>query len=91
MLRLRGPYFSIATIGVGEASRLIFTYWEDFTGGSSGLSLPIDPDMKDRLYWWALGLAALVVAASYPHPALDASASSSSPSRPTWRPRPTSA
>ena len=33
MLRLRGPYFSIATIGVGEASRLIFTYWEDFTGG----------------------------------------------------------
>jgi len=65
MLRLRGPYFSIATIGVGEASRLIFTYWEGFTGGSSGLSLPIDADMKDRLYWWGLGLAALVVAASY--------------------------
>ena len=65
MLRLRGPYFSIATIGVGEASRLIFTYWEDFTGGASGLSLPIDMGMKARLYWWALGLAAVVVAASY--------------------------
>jgi branched-chain amino acid transport system permease protein len=25
-LRLRGPYFSIATIGVGEATRLITTY-----------------------------------------------------------------
>ncbi len=65
MLRLRGPYFSIATIGLGEATRLFFTYWEEFTGGSSGLSLPIDVDMKLRLYWWGLGLVALVVAASY--------------------------
>jgi branched-chain amino acid transport system permease protein len=65
MLRLRGPYFSIATIGVGEASRLFFTYWEEFTGGASGLSLPIDVTMKARLYWWALGLAAVVVAVSF--------------------------
>jgi branched-chain amino acid transport system permease protein len=64
-LRLRGPYFSIATIGLGEASRIVFTYWERFTGGSSGLSLPVDPDLKARLYWWALGLLALVVAASW--------------------------
>jgi branched-chain amino acid transport system permease protein len=64
LLRLRGPYFSIATIGVGEAARLVFTYWERFTGGSSGLSLPIDADLKYRLYWWALALAALVAAAS---------------------------
>jgi branched-chain amino acid transport system permease protein len=65
MLRLRGPYFSIATIGLGEATRLFVTYWEDFTGGSSGLSLPIDPDLKLRLYWWGLGLVALVAAASH--------------------------
>src|SRR5947208_3103700 len=30
-LRLRGPYFSIATIGVGEATRLVMTCWEDLT------------------------------------------------------------
>jgi branched-chain amino acid transport system permease protein len=65
MLRLRGPYFSIATIGVGEAARLIFTYWEGFTGGASGLSLPIDIGGKARLYWWSLGLMAIVVAASF--------------------------
>lgn len=65
MLRLRGPYFSIATIGLGESSRLVFTYWEKFTGGSSGLSLPIDADLRYHLYWWALGLAASVAAASY--------------------------
>ena len=64
-LRLRGPYFSIATIGMGEATRLIFTYWEDFTGGSSGLSLPLDIDLKHRLYWWGLGLVALVSAGSW--------------------------
>jgi branched-chain amino acid transport system permease protein len=64
-LRLRGPYFSIATIGLGEATRLFFSYWEGFTGGASGLSLPIDPGLKHRLYWWALGLVSLVAAASW--------------------------
>ncbi len=64
-LRLRGPYFSIATIGLGEASRLVFTYWEDFTGGSSGLSLPIVAGGKEGLYLWALALAAAVVVASW--------------------------
>jgi branched-chain amino acid transport system permease protein len=64
-LRLRGPYFSIATIGVGEAARLVFTYWEDFTGGSSGLSLPIVAGGKEALYLWGLALAALVVVASW--------------------------
>jgi branched-chain amino acid transport system permease protein len=64
LLRLRGPYFSIATIGVGEASRVVFTYWEKFTGGATGLSLTIDADFQYQLYWWALGLAAVVAAAS---------------------------
>ncbi|HYU16803.1 MAG TPA: branched-chain amino acid ABC transporter permease [Candidatus Acidoferrum sp.] len=65
MLRLRGPYFSIATIGVGEASRVIFTYWESFTGGSSGLSLPIDQALKHQLYWWSLALAGGVAGMSW--------------------------
>lgn len=64
LLRLRGPYFSIATIGVGEASRVVFTYWEKFTGGATGLSLPIDATFKYQLYWWTLGLAAAAAAAS---------------------------
>jgi branched-chain amino acid transport system permease protein len=64
LLRLRGPHFSIATIGIGEASRVVFSYWEKFTGGASGLSLPFDGDFKYQLYWWALGVAAAVAAAS---------------------------
>ena len=65
-LRLRGPYFSIATIGVGEATRLVATYWSDFTGGSSGLSLPLaDGPSKYQLYWYGLYLLAAAVAVSY--------------------------
>lgn len=64
-LRLRGPYFSIATIGVGEATRLICTYWDWLTGGSSGLSLPVTPHLKYTLYWYGLAIAALALAASY--------------------------
>ena len=64
-LRLRGPYFSIATIGVGEATRLVCTYWDWLTGGSSGLSLPVQANLKYQLYWYGLALAALALAASY--------------------------
>ncbi len=64
-LRLRGPYFSIATIGVGEATRLVFTYWDKFTGGSSGLSLPMVPGAKRTLYWEALAFLALIAVASW--------------------------
>lgn len=66
-MRLRGPYFSIATIGVGEATRLVATYWADFTGGSSGLSLPLTDSgpSKYELYWYGLYLLAVAVAVSY--------------------------
>jgi branched-chain amino acid transport system permease protein len=65
-LRLRGPYFSIATIGVGEATRLVATYWSDFTGGSSGLSLPLaSGPTKYELYWYGLYVLAAAVAVSY--------------------------
>lgn len=64
-LRLRGPYFSIATIGVGEATRLCCTYWDWLTGGSSGLSLPVSEGLKYQLYWYGLALAALALGGSY--------------------------
>src|SRR5579883_1115483 len=39
-LRLVGPYFSIATIGVGEAMRVLMLNLDRITGGASGLNLP---------------------------------------------------
>ncbi len=43
-LRLRGPYFAIATIGIGEATRLLATNFDDIFGitltkGVTGISL----------------------------------------------------
>ena len=54
--RLRGPYFTIATIGVGEAVR-VFASGVSFTGGSSGIRMP--PDSFD----FGLNYASMVVLA----------------------------
>jgi len=65
-LRLRGPYFSIATIGVGEATRLLMLNWERLTGGASGLTLPT-PAVFTKLpyYYTALILMTLAFLVSY--------------------------
>ncbi len=59
--RLRGPYFSIATIGVGEAVRVIASGVE-FTGGSSGLRMPSATFHFLPNYYGMAGLALLTVA-----------------------------
>jgi branched-chain amino acid transport system permease protein len=59
--RLRGPYFSIATIGVSEAVRVIASGME-FTGGSSGLRMPSANFHFLSNYYGMAGLALLTVA-----------------------------
>ena len=38
VLRLRGDYFAIVTLGFGEIIRIILLNWYDFTGGPDGIS-----------------------------------------------------
>ncbi|MBI3545119.1 MAG: branched-chain amino acid ABC transporter permease [Gammaproteobacteria bacterium] len=38
-LRLRGPYFAIAMLGLNEVGRIIATLWVDLTRGGDGISL----------------------------------------------------
>lgn len=64
-LRLRGPYFAIATIGVGEATRLLATYWRSFTGGATGITLDVPSGTRDSLYWYGLTLLAVGVVLSF--------------------------
>lgn len=63
-LRLRGPFFAIATIGVGEATRLIALNLEDLTGGATGLTLPVSHRYPYLSYFLALGIACAALAAS---------------------------
>lgn len=38
VLRLRGDYLAIVTLGFGEIIRIVLINWNDFTGGPNGLS-----------------------------------------------------
>jgi len=61
-LRLTGPYFSIATIGVGEAMRILMLNLDRITGGASGLNLPTAVPSKGWFYIAALIMAAVAYA-----------------------------
>ena len=66
-LRFGGLYLALATFALAVATPqlLAFNRLDFLTGGSSGLSLPITQGLKSELYWWALALMGLVIAASY--------------------------
>ncbi len=60
LLRLKGHYFAIATLGVNEALREVVTNLTDLTGGGYGISLPILPGKVEVVlaffYFLMLGL-----------------------------------
>jgi len=60
-LRLKGPYFAIAMLGLNEVLRVIVSYYEGLTGGGSGLSMP--PLHASVPIYYAMGLVALLVTA----------------------------
>lgn len=60
-LRLRGPYFAFAMLGLNEVLRVLASYFEGVTGGGLGLALPV-PDGSVGIYY-AMGAVALAVTA----------------------------
>src|SRR5246127_3389853 len=68
--RLRGPYFTIATIATAQALMLIFLKFRDFAWGAEGTTIPnlgdaplmMQFDAKAAYYYIALGLLALGLA-----------------------------
>ena len=63
--RLQGPYFTIATIGLAEALRLLVLHFREITNGAQGLTVPykgnapwlLQFDSKMPYYYLALALA----------------------------------
>lgn len=67
ILHLKGHYFAIASLVVGEVLLEVATSWTSLTGGGMGLNLPIlriPVDAQARLFFWsmlALAVLALVM------------------------------
>jgi branched-chain amino acid transport system permease protein len=71
LLRLRGPFFTLATLAFTEVLRLLSVYARDFTGGSEGLTIPFDPGFLNMsftgrapYYYIVLAMTVLTVLAS---------------------------
>jgi branched-chain amino acid transport system permease protein len=62
LLRLRGHYFGIATLGVSFAVREVIANWPSVTGGGTGISLPIYDFPNSVFYFIMLGLLILIIA-----------------------------
>ena len=70
--RLKGHYFSMATIAVAEIIQIVFTNW-DFAGAAVGLTVPMNQEgwiafvfaSKVPYYYIALGLLLVTLLANY--------------------------
>lgn len=63
-LRLRGPYFAVALLGLSEVARIVATVWEPVTRGGLGIPLPPTADLLAD-YYAMLALAVAAVALAY--------------------------
>jgi branched-chain amino acid transport system permease protein len=59
-LRLKGPYFAIAMLGLNEVLRALVSYFEGLTGGGNGLSLPTLHATQPIYYAMGLTAAAII-------------------------------
>lgn len=70
-LRLRGPFFALVTLGLGEIVRIVLANWQDLTNGPLGLRPIAAPepllglrfDSKLGFYYLALGTLLVSLAA----------------------------
>jgi branched-chain amino acid transport system permease protein len=57
-LRLRGPYFALATLAASEVLRIIVFNWDHLTGGGDGLNILLNLGGTTQFYYIVLALAA---------------------------------
>jgi branched-chain amino acid transport system permease protein len=66
-LRLRGPFFTLATVAVAEVLQILAVYGRGVTGGAEGLAIPFVPGVariafEDRRAYALLGAALVLLA-----------------------------
>ncbi len=60
LLRLRGHYFAVATLGLAAAVQQVVAGWDALTGGGIGLDLPLSPDPNFYRYIYFVMLTLVV-------------------------------
>lgn len=62
IFRLRGPFFSMATLALNQVALVMATFFASFTGGSQGVSLPFEPSFAHLTFAdrWLYGAVMLV-------------------------------
>jgi branched-chain amino acid transport system permease protein len=63
--RLRGPYFALATLALGEIFRLLFLNLTSFTAGAKGILIMPAITSKMFYYYAGLGMLAFTLLATY--------------------------
>lgn len=48
--RLRGPFFAMSTLALGEVFRILATFYRDLTQGSMGISIPVKFGWKNYIF-----------------------------------------
>jgi branched-chain amino acid transport system permease protein len=68
VLRLKGPYFAIAMLGMAEGTRVVATVWDGLTHGGVGISFPAaENSLSTYRAMLALMLLTIVVAYAIGH------------------------
>lgn len=65
VLRLRGHYFAVATLGIAEATKQVVANLA-ITGGGEGVSFPLPPwtpEVTSRIFYYSMGLVLVVMLA----------------------------
>ncbi|AEG58775.1 branched-chain amino acid ABC transporter permease [Desulforamulus ruminis] len=63
--RLRGPYFALAMLSLGEIFRLLFTNLQSFTNGAKGILIMPAVISKVFYFYVGLGILALTILVTY--------------------------
>jgi len=70
--RLKGPFFTLATIAFSQVALLLANFWRELTKGAVGISIPYQPSLKNMMfsnnyayYYLTLGLLVIVVGITY--------------------------
>jgi branched-chain amino acid transport system permease protein len=64
VLRLKGPYFAIAMLGMAEGTRVVATVWDSLTHGGLGISFPSTENSMST-YYAMLVLMLITTAVAY--------------------------